>query len=88
MATTVDLEQTALIGDLNQGKELAKQLMNHLHPSSSHETREFLVEKILSCYEKALSTLNCGACVGEPKLVISGPKSDQDYKHKDVYKKR
>jgi hypothetical protein len=99
MEKTVDWEQTALISELNQGKELAKQLMNQLHSSSSNETREFLVEKILSCYEKALSALNWGE---QPKPITSmleSPRSfanssqrsagsDQDFKHKDVCKKR
>jgi len=99
MEKTVDWEQTALISELNQGKELAKQLMNQLHSSSSNETRELLVEKILSCYEKALSALNWGE---QPKPITSmleSPRSfanssqrsagsDQDFKHKDVCKKR
>lgn len=99
----MDCEQRTLISELNHGKELAKQLMNHLDPSSSPETREFLIEKILSSYEKALSMMNWSACVGEPKssinilespcnFAISSPRSegyDQDSKHKnDVYKKR
>jgi hypothetical protein len=37
MKKTVDWEQMALIDELNQGKELAKQLMNHVHSSSSNE---------------------------------------------------
>ncbi|XP_030966941.1 probable WRKY transcription factor 53 [Quercus lobata] len=98
----MEWEQKTLISELNQGKELAKQLMNHLNPSSSHETCEFLIEKILSSYEKALSMINWGACVEEPKstinnlespssFAITSPRSegyDQDSKHKDVYKKR
>ncbi|KAB1219593.1 putative WRKY transcription factor 53 [Morella rubra] len=102
MEKTIHWESKTLLSELNQGKELAKQLMNHLHPSSSHETREFLVEKILSSYEKALSSLNWGAHVGEPKPssnLLESPSSfangspwsegsDQDSKHKDVSKKR
>ncbi|KAJ7951279.1 WRKY transcription factor [Quillaja saponaria] len=101
----MEWEQMKLIGELKQGKELAKQLRNHLHPSSSssHQMHEFLVEKILSTYEKALSMLNWEANMGESKPIVSrlldspcsfangGPRSevsDQDCKPKDVYKKR
>ncbi|KDP28510.1 hypothetical protein JCGZ_14281 [Jatropha curcas] len=54
----MDLEQKNLINELSQGKELAEQLRNHLNPSSSLETRLFLVDKLLSSYEKALCLLN------------------------------
>ncbi|GAV66231.1 WRKY domain-containing protein [Cephalotus follicularis] len=49
-----------VMNELTQGKELAKQLQIHLKmPSSSHETREMLIQMILTSYEKALSMLNC-----------------------------
>uniref|UniRef100_A0A7N0T4D1 WRKY domain-containing protein n=1 Tax=Kalanchoe fedtschenkoi TaxID=63787 RepID=A0A7N0T4D1_KALFE len=52
-------EQQALINELKQGRELAKQLQNHLNPSTaSSETRLFLVQKIISSYEKTLTKLN------------------------------
>nr|QWQ79487.1 WRKY65 [Juglans sigillata] len=100
--TVLDCEQKTLIGELNQGMELAKQLMNHIHRSSSHETREVLIGKILSSYEKALSALNWGAFVGQTKPIVSktespshfgnsSPRSegsDPEYKHREVYKKR
>nr|WGV38258.1 WRKY [Loropetalum chinense var. rubrum] len=60
MEKSREWEQQTLINELSQGRELAKQLKNHLNPSSSHETRKFLVEKILSSYEKALSVLKWG----------------------------
>ena len=95
----MDFEQMNLINELKGGKELAKQLRNHLQPSSSKETRDILVEKILSSYEKALSMLNR---VGETKPLESSPNSltsfentsprsvifDQDSNHRDVFKKR
>ncbi|PON76543.1 WRKY domain containing protein [Trema orientale] len=95
----MDFEQKTLINELTQGKELAKQLISHLQPSSSKETRDVLVGKILSSYEKALSMLNW---VGEPKALesppsmtsfenTSSPRSvfyDQDSNHRDVFKKR
>ncbi|KAK7332758.1 hypothetical protein VNO80_29513 [Phaseolus coccineus] len=60
---------STLIHELIQGKELAKQLGNHLASSSPspHETNELLVDKILSSYEKALTMLNRGFIVGEAK---------------------
>uniref|UniRef100_A0A7N0VKE2 WRKY domain-containing protein n=1 Tax=Kalanchoe fedtschenkoi TaxID=63787 RepID=A0A7N0VKE2_KALFE len=52
-------EHQALINELKQGRELAKQLRNHLNPSTaSSQTRQFLVEKIISSYEKTLAKLN------------------------------
>lgn len=60
MANLGDWEQMKLINELILGKELAKQLQVHLNvPSSSRETREILVRRILNSYEKALSMLNC-----------------------------
>ncbi|KAJ7962542.1 WRKY transcription factor [Quillaja saponaria] len=100
----MEWEQMKLISEMNQGKELANQLRNHLHPSSSsNQTREFLVEKILSTYEKALSILKWESNMVESKPIVSSitdspcsfsngsPRSevsDQDCKPKDVYKKR
>ncbi|KAK3219342.1 hypothetical protein Dsin_013312 [Dipteronia sinensis] len=57
-----DLEQNnnnLIIGELRQGRELARQLQLHLVnlPCSTQETRELLVQKIVSSYEKALSML-------------------------------
>uniref|UniRef100_A0A7N0V7R0 WRKY domain-containing protein n=1 Tax=Kalanchoe fedtschenkoi TaxID=63787 RepID=A0A7N0V7R0_KALFE len=51
-------EQQTLINELTQGMELAKQLRFHVGPSSTTETREYLVQKILSSYDKALLILN------------------------------
>ncbi|KAJ8748540.1 hypothetical protein K2173_003441 [Erythroxylum novogranatense] len=63
MERPVHWEHKILINELNQGKKLAKLLQNHLNAASSPETREFLVEKILSSYEKSLSMLNWGVLV-------------------------
>ncbi|KAK2654092.1 hypothetical protein Ddye_013948 [Dipteronia dyeriana] len=57
-----DLEQnnnSLIIGELRQGRELARQLQLHLVnlPCSTQETREMLVHKIVSSYEKAISML-------------------------------
>ncbi|KAI4355205.1 hypothetical protein L6164_003999 [Bauhinia variegata] len=104
MGETMNCDQVTLIDELIQGKELAKQLFGLISTSpSSHETNEFLVEKILSSYEKALEMLkweanmeklnttidakldsHCSFANGSP----SSEASDQDFKHKDVFKKR
>ncbi|KAM6600253.1 hypothetical protein CsatA_019862 [Cannabis sativa] len=98
MEKNMDFEQKTLVNELMEGKELAKQLMGHLQPSSSHEARDVLVEKILSSYEKALSVLNwdgkskplalefspCSFGNTSPRSVII----DQDTNHRDVFKKR
>lgn len=69
----MEMEQRSLVNELKQGKELAKQLRNHLNPSSSEETRQFLVEKILSSYEKALSLLNWAPLVLETQHPAVNP---------------
>ncbi|KAK7338038.1 hypothetical protein VNO77_18635 [Canavalia gladiata] len=87
-----------LINELIQGKELAKQLSNHLVTCSpsSHEANEFLIEKILFSYEKALTMLNWGSALGETKTTSSSftngtPRSevvDHELDHKALFKKR
>jgi hypothetical protein len=97
-----DWEQKNLINELAQGRELARQLQIHLNlPSSSPETREFLVEKILSSYEKALSMLSLstssvpgGAILRmseSPPSLAGSPRSedsDRDFKDQDASRKR
>lgn len=97
-------DQKALTSELTQGKEVAEQLKNHLHHSSSSQ-REFLISKLLSSYEKALSVLTRdGGSEGESKQnqgsMLDSPCSfgnsssplseisDQDCKNKNVFKKR
>ncbi|KAJ8747871.1 hypothetical protein K2173_013039 [Erythroxylum novogranatense] len=54
-----DWEQKNLIAELRQGRELAQQLQIHINSSSSsRETREILLKKILASYEKSLSIAN------------------------------
>ncbi|KAI3458035.1 hypothetical protein Pfo_014698 [Paulownia fortunei] len=56
-----DWDLKNLVKELSQGRELAKQLQIHLNvQSSSHETREFLLHKILYSYDQALSMLKHG----------------------------
>lgn len=45
--------------ELSQGRDLAKQLQNqlNLHSSSSHESRDVLLQRILFSYDHALSML-------------------------------
>lgn len=89
-----DWEQKNLVNELTQGRELARQLQIHLNvPSSSHDTREFLVQRILASYEKALSMVhglgdpnptNTVAGVANvpmsesPPSLTGSPRSDQD----------
>ena len=71
MEKSIEWEIRTLISELTQGKELAKQLSNQLSPTSSLEARQFLVDKILSSYEKSLSLLNWGAWVADqPKPTV------------------
>ena len=68
-------EQRSLVNHLTQGRELARQLQVYLNvpsSSSSHETRELLVQKIQASYEKALSMLNCNITSLAAELQPSG----------------
>lgn len=101
---SMEWEQKTLTSELTQGKELAKQLMNYLHPSASQEKRDFLISKILFSYEKALSLLkrdvgSDGESNHIPNTMLESPTSfgngspmseisDQDCKNKNVFKKR
>ncbi|CAA2934287.1 probable WRKY transcription factor 46 [Olea europaea subsp. europaea] len=69
MEKTGTLECRTLISELTQGRELANQLKNYLHPAKSHEACGILVENILSSYENAFSLLNCMAMFGETSSV-------------------
>ncbi|KAH6804626.1 hypothetical protein C2S51_032873 [Perilla frutescens var. frutescens] len=58
-----DSELRNVVRELSEGKELAKQLQHHLNlqsSSSSHESREFLLQRILYSYDHALSMLTHG----------------------------
>ncbi|KAL7003554.1 WRKY transcription factor [Sarracenia purpurea var. burkii] len=69
MENSADWEEKSLIKELTQGMELAKQLQMHLNVtssssfSSSPKTREWLVQKILNSYDKALSMVKWKASV-------------------------
>ncbi|XP_061348156.1 probable WRKY transcription factor 30 [Gastrolobium bilobum] len=66
-------DQKSLIHELLQGLELARQLQIYLHvPSSSQETRELLIQKIISTFEKALEMVNWKGPVGESSQHPSG----------------
>ncbi|XP_065860237.1 probable WRKY transcription factor 53 [Euphorbia lathyris] len=90
----MDWEQMNLINELNQGRELAEQLRNQVNClSSSPQTSEILVQKLLSSYEKALSMLNWNAfpVPESPNMLIASPASDEDSKGRsqhEVSKKR
>ncbi|KAI3792601.1 hypothetical protein L2E82_06484 [Cichorium intybus] len=66
-------EPTTVIHELTQGIEMAKQLRHNLN---SAEAREFLIQKILSSYDKALFVLKSGGQPGVTPLPESSlPKS-------------
>ncbi|XP_022737466.1 probable WRKY transcription factor 41 [Durio zibethinus] len=89
-------EQGILISELIRGMELAKQLRMHLDTASSVESRDLLVQKILSSYEKALLILNLSGPMGqtqqnvgetsgvpESPLSINGSPRSDDLDNKD-----
>ncbi|KAJ1395746.1 WRKY domain [Sesbania bispinosa] len=63
----------SLIHELLKGLDLARQLQIYLHvSSSSKETREVLIENIISSFEKALEMVNWKGPVGESSQQPSG----------------
>ncbi|KAE8710807.1 WRKY family transcription factor [Hibiscus syriacus] len=64
-------EQGTLVSELIQGLELAKQLRLHLGASSSVESRDLLVQKILSSYEKALLILKPRRPIEQPQQNVA-----------------
>ncbi|GLU00791.1 hypothetical protein SLE2022_181350 [Rubroshorea leprosula] len=68
----MDWEQRSLFNEITRGRDLAKQLQNHLRPSSSAEMRLLLVEKIICSYKKALSMLMNSNAFPETKLSSIG----------------
>ncbi|KAG6387759.1 hypothetical protein SASPL_152951 [Salvia splendens] len=75
-----DSELRSLVRELSQGKEMAMQLQNHLNlqSSSSHESPEFLLQRIMYSYDQALSMLtrnDPAAARSEPPLLQPMPES-------------
>ncbi|KAI3822120.1 hypothetical protein L1987_09701 [Smallanthus sonchifolius] len=64
MASACVYEEKTLIHELTQGLQLAESLRVNLH---SPETREFLIQKILSIYDNALLVLQSGVYAGQPR---------------------
>lgn len=95
-------EQGTLVNELMQGMEMAKQLMSHVKSSTSYstETQQFLLQKILSSYQNALSILNSNGCSAvqphqlvaakgaAPESPVSTDGSKDHPEHIDVSKKR
>lgn len=69
MDRTCFYEQKTVIHELTQGIQMAKKLRVNLN---SAEAREFLIQKILSSYENALSVLRLGNSTEQP-LVTTQP---------------
>uniref|UniRef100_A0A5B7BD02 Putative WRKY transcription factor 41 n=1 Tax=Davidia involucrata TaxID=16924 RepID=A0A5B7BD02_DAVIN len=67
-------EHKSLISELTQGMELTKQLRIHSNLTSSVETREVLLQRILSSFEKALLILKWSGSVGQsqPSVPTTG----------------
>ncbi|XP_038899647.1 probable WRKY transcription factor 53 [Benincasa hispida] len=75
------MEFLTLIQELNQGKQLANQLRNHLHPSSSSSSSSsdgiLLIDKILHSYENALLALAGGGAAAASVKSALAPLNDR-----------
>lgn len=67
-------EQKTLISELIRGMDFAKQLRVHLTSAPSIETRDVLMQGILSSYEKALLILKWRGPMpqSQPVVAVSG----------------
>ena len=61
MESDLSWEQNTLINELIQGMEVARKLKADLRMPYSVDSRDLLVQRILSSYEKALLILRCNA---------------------------
>lgn len=77
MDTNCNWEQNILANEIIQGMEIAKQLKFHLSSStSSPQTQEMLLQRILSSYDNALLILNWGgSSVAQPPQPQQGAKA-------------
>ncbi|OVA03995.1 DNA-binding WRKY [Macleaya cordata] len=104
MENTLNWDLKTFINELTQGRELVKQLRNHLGLSSLSSTGELLLTKLLSSFDKSLLMLNWVKLEGDQPQLITGPtavtatelpssvsgslRSDSDYDLRDKSKKR
>ncbi|KAG6592912.1 putative WRKY transcription factor 53, partial [Cucurbita argyrosperma subsp. sororia] len=89
------MEFVNLIQELNQGRNLAHQLRDHLHPSLSSSSSSspssngiLLIDQILRSYENALSVLAGGSSGSGGSGDEEIPPTIAAVKHRDVSKKR
>ncbi|KAJ4905249.1 putative WRKY transcription factor 46 [Raphanus sativus] len=83
----MSMEEKLVVKELEQGKELANQLMNSLNnPSSpSKESNEILISEILRCFE---NTIHMMVNLGKKTLKRSHERSDQSNKKRIFEKKK
>lgn len=62
-------EQDALINELIEGMEVARKLKEDLSLPSSVDSRNSLLQKILSSYDKALVILKCNASISNSQTI-------------------
>ncbi|CAI9775770.1 unnamed protein product [Fraxinus pennsylvanica] len=100
MENTSTSEYMALINELSQGMEQAKQLRFHLNLTSPCEAHDFLLQGILSSYEKSLMILKSNGTAGQVEATSSVSVDGSSYsgdlnnnlkihqEHKDTPKRR
>lgn len=64
-------DQFSLINELTQGMEVAKQLKAQMGPEYSLQSKEMLLHKIVTSYDKALYILGCGGPTEQPHQLLS-----------------
>ncbi|KAB2620788.1 WRKY transcription factor 53 [Pyrus ussuriensis x Pyrus communis] len=76
MDSSKSSDHKSLVNEIIEGLELAKQLRLSLNAKSSSDKKQFLVQRILSSYEKALLMLKCSVSPQSPiGAITSVPES-------------
>lgn len=75
MESDKSLEQEALINELIEGMEVARKLKEDLNLPSSVDTRDSLLERILSSYDKALLILRWNEPISESQTMNQATKT-------------
>ncbi|KAL0463972.1 UNVERIFIED_CONTAM: hypothetical protein Slati_0284800, partial [Sesamum latifolium] len=73
MESALTWENKALINELTQGLEKAKQLRIHLCSTCPCEAQDLLLRRIISTFEKALMILKWGGSVGQAQECAALP---------------
>ncbi|KAL0393659.1 UNVERIFIED_CONTAM: putative WRKY transcription factor 53 [Sesamum latifolium] len=85
MESALTWENKALINELTQGLEKAKQLRIHLCSTCPCEAQDLLLRRIISTFEKALMILKWGGSVGQAQECAALPAAGSVLKSQPIW---